>query len=196
MSVKYQEHISDTPRKGRWFHDAMTISHSSQDVFDFWGAHEHWPMIMPFVNRAKMGDKDAEYEVKAQVYSSRPDESWTIKFERWPDVLEMSWLAYREETVVHQGRVEFKTAPKDRGTEVHLHCYFRFAGGSLTHFLSKVAGKNPDRVMRESLRRLKAYLEAGEIPTIQGQPRGAEAKVEKRAKPENIETQSPIVAEL
>jgi len=44
--------------------------------------------------------------------------------------------------------------------------------GELGHAVAKLFGKDPSFIMRQDLRRLKALMETGEIPTIEGQTHG------------------------
>lgn len=69
----------------------------------------------------------------------------------------------------HAGTVRFEPAPGDEGTEVHVQVEYE---ASLTDKLARVFGKDPGSRVKQTLRRLKALLEAGEIPTITGQPVG------------------------
>jgi len=53
--------------------------------------------------------------------------------------------------------------------------------------LVKILGKDPNFLMRQDLRRLKALIETGEIPTIEGQshgPRSAVAAVARMVDPD------------
>jgi hypothetical protein len=49
--------------------------------------------------------------------------------------------------------------------------------GALGGALAKVLGKDPSFMMRQDLRRLKALIEAGEIPTVEGQSHGPRSGV-------------------
>jgi hypothetical protein len=64
------------------------------------------------------------------------------------------------------GRVEFRTAPGARGTEVHVHLerQSRMPGTKL----ARVLGMAPDQQIREDLRRFKQLLETGELTLSDG----------------------------
>jgi len=49
---------------------------------------------------------------------------------------------------------------------------YHVPGGRLTELAGQAAGEDPYSLTLTNLRRLKAYLETGEIPTIEGQPSG------------------------
>jgi len=47
-----------------------------------------------------------------------------------------------------------------------------YYSGALGKTVAKLLGDDPDMTVREDLRRFKRLLEAGELPTIEGQPHG------------------------
>jgi uncharacterized membrane protein len=76
--------------------------------------------------------------------------------------------------------VTFKTAPGDRGTEIHVRV--EQAGGKLAQALKKVTGQEPVAKVKDDLRRFKALAETGEIARSDGAPEGerAERKLKQR----------------
>jgi len=73
----------------------------------------------------------------------------------------------------HRGVVHFKPAPGDRGTELSVALEYKIPAGTFTQALGMLYGQGPEPLVRENLRRLKQFAEAGEIPTTTGQPTGA-----------------------
>jgi uncharacterized membrane protein len=45
-------------------------------------------------------------------------------------------------------------------------------GGKVAAVIAKLFGEEPGQQVHDDLRRLKQLMEAGELPTIEGQPRG------------------------
>jgi uncharacterized membrane protein len=72
------------------------------------------------------------------------------------------------------GAVWFVEAPAGRGTIVRLSLNYSVPGGKFSEWVTKLNGEDPDSLILLNLRRLKALLETGEIPTIEGQPSGRE----------------------
>jgi hypothetical protein len=70
------------------------------------------------------------------------------------------------------GFVEFEPAPGNRGTLVIARIRYHPPAGAMGHAVAKMLGKDPNFLMRQDLRRLKALMEAGEIPTTVGQTHG------------------------
>ena len=70
------------------------------------------------------------------------------------------------------GAVRFLPAAAGRGTIVSVTMQYEPPGGSLGMTVAKLFGEEPQTQVREDLRRFKNLLEAGEIPTTEGQPHG------------------------
>ena len=87
------------------------------------------------------------------------------------------------ELIVHAWRVdpasrqypgpEFRPAPGGRGTEVTLRGFSSIPTGGLGGLVAKAVGADPVTALAAALRRFKQSVEAGEVPTTDGQPRGA-----------------------
>ena len=76
------------------------------------------------------------------------------------------------------GAVTFKDAPGDRGTEIHVELDEDARPGKLGEVVQKVTGDEPMAKAKDILRRFKAKVETGEVPTIEGQPSGRKPKKE------------------
>jgi uncharacterized membrane protein len=74
--------------------------------------------------------------------------------------------------VEHRGVVHFKKAPGDRGTEVSVALEYKAPTGPISRSLAMMAGFDPEQIVREGLRRIKQLMEAGEVPTTDGQSVG------------------------
>jgi uncharacterized membrane protein len=88
-----------------------------------------------------------------------------------PDYIESSDVA-----------VEFKQAPGDRGTEIHVDLGGSASGGNLGELVRKLTGNEPLPKVKDDLRRFKALVETGVIPRSDGSPEGelAERKLKQR----------------
>ncbi len=58
------------------------------------------------------------------------------------------------------------------GTRVTVHLQYNPPGGKLGAAVAKLFGEEPNQTIREDLRRFKQLMEAGEIPTTEGQSSG------------------------
>ncbi len=148
----------------------MTILRPAEDLYSFWRRFEnltqvvkypvaitttsatesHWSVTAP-------GGKRVEWD--AVVTNDRPNE-------------EIAWQSREGADVPNAGRVRFTPAPGDEGTEVIVEVEYTPPGGKLLAWIAKLTGKEAGQQVMETLRRFKALMEAGEIPTIEGQSVG------------------------
>jgi len=83
----------------------------------------------------------------------------------------ISWASVEGADVDNSGFVRFKPAPGDRGTEVKVVIEYAPPGGVVASALAKLFGEEPEQQIGDDLRRFK--MEAGEIATTEGQPKGS-----------------------
>jgi uncharacterized membrane protein len=88
---------------------------------------------------------------------------WTAEItEDIPNRL-LAWQSVEGTKVPNSGHVEFKPAPGDRGTEVHVRLRYDPPGGTLGATIAKLFGEEPSVQVDGDLRRLKQVLEVGEV---------------------------------
>jgi hypothetical protein len=79
--------------------------------------------------------------------------------------------------------MRFTPAPGGLGTEVKFAV--EYESGKLFNALAKLFRHSPEQQMREDLRHIEQWMEAGELPTTSGQPAGRTEKVQKKTKWQN-----------
>jgi uncharacterized membrane protein len=84
--------------------------------------------------------------------------------------------------VQNAGSVRFENAPGDEGTEVTVALEYNPPGGKLGAMVAKLTRDSAGAQVYDALRRFKALMEAGEIPTIKGQPVGGPQRRQKGKK--------------
>lgn len=90
--------------------------------------------------------------------------------------------------------LRFQPAPGNRGTEVHAHVRTPSTTRLIGELFQSAGGQSLEQRTRESLRRVKQLLEAGEIATTDGQPHGArgfKAKMQRALLRENATEKRP-----
>lgn len=112
--------------------------------------HSHWIAEGPF---------GAAIEWDSEIINDVPNEV-------------IAWRSVNSPIVESAGAVRFETAHGNRGTVVRVSLQYMPPAGALGVALAKAFGRDPESQVKEDLRRLKQLLEAGEIPTTEGQPAG------------------------
>ncbi len=78
----------------------------------------------------------------------------------------------RTEGVTEGGEVLFESTENNRGTRVTLRERVGVPGGSLGNAVAALSKRTPRQIVIENLRHFKQIAEAGEIPSVVGQPNG------------------------
>jgi uncharacterized membrane protein len=153
---------------------SVTISRLPHQLYEFWRDFDHLPLFMThLVAVESLGPQRSRWVVKAPAGRTLEWEAEVINDIR--DEL-IGWRTLARADVVSAGSVRFQPAGAERGTEVHVKLQYHPPGGKLGAAIAWMLGHEPSQTVREDLRRLKQLMEAGEAPTIEGQPRGAGAR--------------------
>ncbi len=139
-----------------------------EEAFRFWRDIENLPRFMNRIESVtSLGDGRSRWVAigpmgrpihwDAEITIERPSQS-------------IAWRSLPGSDVQVDGRVDFEQAPDGRGTLISARIEYGPVSrlGNLARFLNKGASF----AMRQDLRRLEALMEAGEIPTIEGQSHG------------------------
>jgi uncharacterized membrane protein len=150
----------------RGVHEAITINRPLAEVYRFWRNFENFPTFMSHLEsvettregrsrwRAK-GPAGFRLQWEADIVGERENE--------W-----IAWRSVEGSSVHHSGSVRFEHAPGARGTEVHAQLQYQPKGGPVGQTIARLLGSDPERQIRDDLRRFKQLLETGEIPISEG----------------------------
>ncbi|WP_026735115.1 SRPBCC family protein [Fischerella sp. PCC 9605] len=148
----------------------VTINKPADELYRFWHNFENLPKFMKHLKHVKVyNDKRSHWIANAPLGQSV---EWDA------DILEdrenefISWASVEGADVDNSGFVRFTKAPGDRGTEVKVVMEYNPPGGALGAAIAKLFGEEPEQQIGDELRRFKMLMEAGEIATTEGQPKG------------------------
>lgn len=146
---------------------SLTINRTPQEVYAFWRQIENLPKFMRHIESVTPLGADRFYWIARPAVPGGLRVEWEsqITEDRPGEVL--AWQSLPGSRIETHGRVLFKEAPGGRGTEVHVKMGYTPPGGQiLAHLMAPLSA----RMLREEIRRVKHVLEAGEAPSIEGQP--------------------------
>lgn len=152
---------------------SVTVHRAVEEVYGFWSGFERIPRVMKHLTSVK---RTGENRYRFRL--SPPMNSRTIEWES--EVVEdrpnelISWQSVPDSPVHHAGSVRFRPVPGGRGTEVQVDIDYQPGSAGMAvlgRFLRPAAAQG----IKEDIRSFKAFMEAGEIATIESQPaaRGA-----------------------
>jgi uncharacterized membrane protein len=152
---------------------SMTIERSPWDLYQFWRNFENLPRFMEHLESVTVIDeKRSHWVAKAPAIAGGKVEWDAEIINDEPNTL-VAWRSLENANVDNAGSVRFVPGPEGRGTEVRVVIDYIPPGGRIGMWVAKLFGEEPSQQIREDLRRFKRLMETGEIPTTQGQPKGA-----------------------
>ena len=144
---------------------AVTIGKPREEVFRFFRDFSNLARFMENIERIDVqDDQHSHWVVKAPAGQSIEWDS--ILTEEKPGRL-LVWETGPDAEVRNQGRVEFRDAPGERGTEIHATIIYDAPAGALGKLIATLFQKEPGQQAKRDLRRLKMLLETGEIATTE-----------------------------
>jgi uncharacterized membrane protein len=157
---------------------SITIAKPPREVFNFWKDLNNLCRFMRNVESVtQLEGGRSHWVVKGP--AGRKIE-WDAIIHNEIDGEMIAWRTLEGAAVQHAGSVWFKEAPAGRGTEVKVELQYNPPAGMLGAAVASLWGKEPGQQIQEDLHRLKQLLEAGEIPTTEGQPRGRQGNEPER----------------
>jgi uncharacterized membrane protein len=145
------------------------------DAYALWHDFENLPRFMEHLASVDVkGEGRSHWVVRApagrtvewdaEVVEDRPGEA-------------IAWRSVEGADVENRGAVRFEAGPGGRGTMVRVDLEYRPLAGVVGSGIAKLFGEEPEQQIQADLRRFKQVLEAGEVPTTEGQPAGRRSLV-------------------
>jgi uncharacterized membrane protein len=143
-----------------------TISRPVEEVYHFWRAFQNFPRFMRHLESVQVdGSRKSHWRAKGPAGVMVEWDAEMIE-DREPE-----WIAWRSlegSDIPNSGSVRFRPAPGARGTELRVQMEYSPPAGRLGRGVAWLLGSDPERQIREDLRRCKQLLETGEIPLSDG----------------------------
>jgi uncharacterized membrane protein len=152
--------------------EAVTINRPREEVYRFWRNLENLSRFMEHVEcvRALDDGKRSHWVVKGP---GDRTVQWDAEVINDVENELIGWRSLPGSEVQNAGSVSFRDATGGRGTEVRIELQYNPPGGAVGAMFAKLFGEEPSQQIHGDLKRLKTRLEAGVVPSTEGQPTGA-----------------------
>lgn len=163
----------------------LTINKPVEELYRFWRNFDNLPRFIKHLQEVRVYDEKRESSAHATrshwISKGFLNESveWDVVITEDRENELIAWTSVEGAAIETSGRVYFKPAPGNRGTEVKTIREFTPPGGAIGAALakpiadiSKLFGEDPELQIKQDLRGFRMLMEAGEIATTEGQPRG------------------------
>ena len=167
-------HPAATPSRERAFtaQHTVTINRPRAELYAAWRNPTLIPRIMPQIESVDWsGGQRAHWVARAPV-GMRVAWDAEITDDREDELI--AWRSVEGADVPNQGVISFRELPDGRGTEVSLSIAYNPPGGILGDTIARLAGENPEQLLRDGLRRFKQLMETGEILATPAQSKAAD----------------------
>lgn len=152
---------------------SVTIGRPRQELWDFWRRLENLPQFMRHVDSVtKLDDRRSHWVGKSPVGRIE----WDAEIVSEREGHSLAWSSLPGSRVHNAGSVSFEDATGGRGTIVRVEMEAS-PGNSLGRAVGRVLSSVTERQVHEDLRRFKNLMEAGEIPTTDGQSAGRRSAI-------------------
>ena len=171
---------------------SITINRSPGELYKFWRDFENLPRFMENLKSVTplddqrshwvaIGPGGKEIEWDAEIYNEKEGEL-------------IAWRSLPGSDLTNAGSVHFEPAPDGRGTYLKVTLNYNPPGGKAAALFAKLFGQEPGQLVEHNLKRLKQFIETGEIPTTEGQPSGRAQKTEstKQRKQDKLASKTPV----
>jgi uncharacterized membrane protein len=142
---------------------AVTIEADRQALYDFWHDFENLPRFMEHLESVRVDSPTRSHWI-AKAPAGKSVEWDAEIINDIPGSL-IAWKSVSGAQVPNAGSVHFTDAPGRRGTIVKVVMDVEPPAGKLGFVFAKLFGEDPDREVREDLRKFKQLMETGEITT-------------------------------
>jgi uncharacterized membrane protein len=141
----------------------VTIERPRAELYAFWHDFENLPRFMEHLVSVKTSGTTSSHWVAKAPAGKTVEWDATIVNDV-PDSI-IAWKSVGHADVANAGAVNFSDAPGGRGTIVKVTLDYEPPGGRIGAAIARLFGENPDRQVREDLRKFKQLMETGEIST-------------------------------
>ena len=152
----------------------VTVNREIDEVYQFWRDFENFPNFMHHIESVTV-DGSRSHWVAKEPAGQKAEWDAEITEDRPGKII--AWRTVADSDVEHEGSVEFAHAPGDRGTEVRVTMTYEPPGVA---GISKLFGADPDRQIRDDIKRFKQIIETGEILRSDSVPAGTGLKKSKQ----------------
>jgi uncharacterized membrane protein len=156
----------------------LTINKPVEELYRFWRNFDNLPRFIKHLKEVRVYDEKRSHWISKGFLNESVEWDVVITEDRENELI--AWTSVEGAAIETSGRVHFKPAPGNRGTEVKTVREFTPPGGAIGAALAKpvadiakLFGEDPELQIKEDLRRFRMLMEAGEIATTEGQPQGS-----------------------
>lgn len=143
----------------------VTINKPRNELFAYWHDFANLPRFMANIEAVEpVGDGRFRWTILAPAGRRVMVETQVVE-DRENELI--AWRSTPRSDIDTEGRVAFRDAPADRGTEIEAIIAYKPPAGEIGRLIAKLFQREPSIQGRRDLKRFKMLMETGEIATSQ-----------------------------
>lgn len=150
-------------------HASLTVNRPADELYRFWRQLENLPKFMKNVESVTEEGGVSHWVGKSPL---GPKVHWDARIVDDQPGRVISWRSVGDSQVDNSGWVRFEPATGNRGTVVRVHMDIETPENLFGRALARLSRSGVELEVHSDLHRFKSLMEAGEVPTIEGQPTG------------------------
>jgi len=171
----------------------ITVNKPRDVIYRFWRNLENLPRFMKHLESVRELDGNRSHWI-TKAPAGRTVE-WDAEIINEKEGELIAWRSLPGADVDSAGSVKFEDARGGRGTVVKVELQYNPPAGVVGAAVARLFGEEPTQQIGEDLRRFKALIEAGEIPTSEGQPAVVKKSKALKQERQNADDQVAITSE-
>lgn len=148
---------------------SLTVGRPADELYAYWRQLENLPRFMKNLEFVTEEGGISHWVGKSPLGMKI---SWDAKIVDDRPGRVISWRSLAASQIDNSGWVRFEPATGGRGTVVRVHMDVKTPENLFGRALARLTHKGVELEVQEDLRRFKALMETGEVPSIEGQPAG------------------------
>jgi uncharacterized membrane protein len=141
--------------------ESIRLERPLDELYRFWRRFENLPRFMTHLEEvAALGNGRSHWVARGPA-GLRVE--WDAEIINEVENKVIAWRSLPGSDIVTAGSVTFTPARGDRSTQITVNLQYAQPAGRAGVIVAKMFGREPSQTIREDLRHLKQYLEAGEI---------------------------------
>lgn len=165
--------VSVPAHRGIKVEESVTVNKSPEELYRFWRNFENLPRFMDHLESVTVeGSGRSHWVAKAPAGTTV---EWDAEVYNEKENELIAWRSLEGADVDNAGSVRFEPAADGQSTIVRVSLKYDPPGGLLGSTFAKLFGEEPSQQIAEDLRRFQQVMEAGDIPTTEGQTSGRSA---------------------
>ena len=173
LGISTANHPANTvipARQGIKVEKRLFVNRPVADLYRFWRDLANLPRAFEHLKSVERRDGNVSHWITAGPANTTVE--WDAEIFNDHENELIAWRSLEGSQIDTAGSVRFEPARGDQGTVVAISLKYNPPGGKITDYVASWFGCDLESRLQNDLRRFKSLLEAGEIPTTEGQPQG------------------------